>query len=125
LPLNATLAGGVGTFVATLKTAGTQTLTATDNVASSLNGTTGNITVSATTPNHFTFGTPATATAGSGFSYSIIALDPFNNFSSGYAGTVHFSSSDSTATLPVNSTLTNGVGTFSATMRISGSQTLT
>jgi hypothetical protein len=38
---------------------------------------------------------------------------------------VHFTSSDAQAILPADSTLTNGVGTFSATLRTPGSQTLT
>ena len=42
-----------------------------------------------------------------------------------YSGTVHFTSSDALATLPSNSTLTNGTGTFSTTFFTSGSQTVT
>lgn len=53
------------------------------------------------------------------------ALDQFNNTATGYAGTVHFTSTDGLATLPANSTLTNGVGTFSATLRTAGNQTIT
>ena len=59
------------------------------------------------------------------FNFTVTALDQFNNPATGYAGTVHFTSSDGTATLPANATLTNGVGTFSATLRTSGSQTVT
>src|SRR5215467_3936233 len=43
----------------------------------------------------------------------------------GYSGTVHFASSDGSAILPANSTLTNGARTFSATLNTSGNQTLT
>ena len=46
LPANATLTNGMGTFFpATLKTAGTQTITATDTVTATIIGTSGNITV--------------------------------------------------------------------------------
>jgi hypothetical protein len=38
---------------------------------------------------------------------------------------LHFTSSDSQATLPVNSTLTNGTGSFSATLRTVGTQSIT
>ena len=38
LPANATLAGGSGTFSAMLKTAGSQTITATDTVSGSITG---------------------------------------------------------------------------------------
>ncbi len=43
----------------------------------------------------------------------------------GYTGTVHFTSSDPVAVLPANTTLTNGAGTFSATLNTGGSQTIT
>jgi hypothetical protein len=38
---------------------------------------------------------------------------------------VHFTSSDGAAVLPGDSTLTNGTGTFSATLTATGSQTIT
>jgi hypothetical protein len=59
------------------------------------------------------------------FSFTVTAKDQFNNTNTGYAGTVHFTSSDGAAILPANSTLTNGVGTFSATLNTTGSQTIT
>jgi hypothetical protein len=46
LPLNAALTNGTGIFSATLKTPGSQTITATDTVALSLTGTSNSITVS-------------------------------------------------------------------------------
>src|SRR4029079_10404754 len=64
-------------------------------------------------------------TAGTAFSFTVTALDQFNNTATSYAGTVHFTSSDGQAVLPANSTLTNGAGTFSATLRTAGSQTIT
>ena len=56
--------GGVGTFSATLKTAGSQTLTATDTVNTSITGASGTITVSAAAATHFVVSAPSTATAG-------------------------------------------------------------
>ena len=53
------------------------------------------------------------------------ARDSFNNVATGYSGTVHFSSSDAQAVLPSNSTLTSGVGTFNATFKTAGSQSMT
>ena len=53
------------------------------------------------------------------------AEDQYNNTATGYTGTVHFSSSDTAAVLPANTMLTNGIGTFSATLKTAGSQTLT
>ena len=52
------------------------------------------------------------------------ALDASNAVVTGYTGTVHFTSSDGAAVLPANSTLTNGVGTFSATLKTAGAQTI-
>ena len=68
---------------------------------------------------------PAAATAGTAFNFTVTALDQFNNTASGYTGMVHFTSTDSQASLPANSTLTNGLGTFSATLKTVGSQTIT
>jgi hypothetical protein len=125
LPTNSTLTNGVGTFSATLKTAGNQTLTATDTVTSSITGTSNSIAVSAAAATHFTVSAPGSATAGSAFSFTVTAQDQFNNTATGYSGTVHFTSTDAQAVLPSDSTLTNGTGTFSATLDTSGNQTIT
>jgi hypothetical protein len=121
---NSTLTNGVGTFSATLKTAGTQTITATDTVSSSITGSS-TITVSAAAATHFTVSAPAAVTAQTAFNFTVTAQDQFNNTATGYAGTVHFTSSDGAATLPANSTVANGTGTFSATLRTAGNQTIT
>jgi RHS repeat-associated protein len=125
LPTNTTLTNGVGTFSATLKTAGNQTITATDTVTSSIAGVTNSITVSAAAATHFTVSAPSSATAGTAFNFTMTALDQFGNTATGYAGTVHFTSTDGSAVLPANATLTNGVGTFSATLKTAGNQTIT
>src|SRR5204863_6609045 len=125
LPGNSALSNGTGTFSATLATAGSQTITATDTTTGSITGTSNVITVSAAAATHFTVSAPASATAGSAFNFTVTALDQFNNTATGYAGTVHFTSSDGQAVVPVNSTLTSGAGTFSATLKTAGSQTIT
>ena len=56
---------------------------------------------------------------------AVAALDVNNNTAAGYSGTVTFTSSDSQAVLPANSTLTNGTGTFTVTLKTAGSQTIT
>jgi hypothetical protein len=117
LPGNSMLTGGVGTFSATLKTAGSQTLTATDTAVSSVTGTSTPITVSPAAATHFAVSAPASATPGVAFTFTVTARDPFDNTAPGYTGTVHFTSTDAGATLPANSTLMNGVGTFSATLK--------
>jgi hypothetical protein len=74
---------------------------------------------------HFSVTAPQDATLGISFNFTVSALDASNNTATTYFGTVHFTSSDSQATLPANSTLTNGTGTFSAKLNTSGSQTIT
>ncbi len=125
LPANATLTGGTGTFSATLKTAGSQTLTAADTVSATIAGTGSAVHVNPAAATHFLVSAAATATAGSPFTFHVTAEDPYNNTATAYAGLVHFSSSDAAATLPGYATLTAGVGTFSATLKTAGSQTLT
>ena len=120
------MTGGVGTFNATLTTAGTQTLIATDTVTASLTATSGPITVSAAAATHFAVSAPATATQDIGFGFTVKAEDQFNNVATGYAGSVHFTSSDVGAStkLPGNAALVAGVGSFSATLSTLGSQTV-
>jgi hypothetical protein len=75
---------------------------------------------------HFSVSAPSSSIQGAQFSNLVVtALDSGNNTVTGYTGTVHFTSTDSLATLPANSTLTNGMGTFSATLYTAGSQTIT
>jgi anti-sigma factor ChrR (cupin superfamily) len=112
LPANSTLTNGAGTFSVTLKTAGTQTITATDTVTSSITGTSGTITVNPAAATHFSVTAPGSEAQNASFNFTVTALDQFNNTATGYAGTVHFTSSDGSATLPANSTLTNGTGTI-------------
>ena len=125
LPGNATLTNGVGTFNVTLKTAGSQTVAATDTVNSSLTATSGPITVSAIAATHFVVSAPANAVAGNAVNVVVTAEDQFNNTATSYAGAVHFRSTDAQATLPANSTLTNGVGSFPVTFQTAGNQVVT
>jgi hypothetical protein len=119
---------GVHTFSATLKTAGTQRITATDTTTSSITGTQNGITVVASVATHFTITAPASAKAGVAFSITVTALDAYGNVATGYRGTIHFTSSDRKATLPANYTFNsadNGVHTFTVTLRTLGNQTIT
>ena len=67
------------------------------------------------------------ATTGQSFTFTVMALDAFGNAAVSYAGMVHFSTSDGGAgvVLPPNSPLQSGVGTFSATLKTPGTQTIT
>ncbi len=125
LPANAILTNGTGTFSATLKTAGSQSMSATDTVASSITGTSGSITVNAGAATHLAVTAPATTTPGSAISVTVTAQDTFNNTAIAYAGTVHFTSGDATAVLPANATILMGTGAFGVTLSTSGPQTIT
>src|SRR5207244_449406 len=70
-------------------------------------------------------GFPSTVTAGAIVTFSITAQDTFGNVVPNYAGTVHFSTTDTRAALPGDVTLTNGVGAFRATLKSSGNWTVT
>lgn len=121
---------GVHTFPITLKTAGSKTVTATDTVTGSITGTSNSITVSAASVSHLSVSAPGTATAGTAFTITVTALDAFNNTVTTYTDPVHFTTTDATATVPVNYTFVsgdNGVHVFTnlATLNTSGSQTIT
>jgi FG-GAP-like repeat/FG-GAP repeat len=124
LPANSTLANGVGSFAATLKTSGVQTITATDTATSSIASTPSPTTVRAAATSQISATAPANANAGTPFNFSVTAKDPFSNTVSTYSGALHFTSSDAKAILPGNATLTNGTGTFSATLNTAGGQTI-
>ncbi len=126
LPQSATLTNGVGTFTVTLNTAGTQTITATDTVTSSITGSQTGITVNAGAAASFVVsGFTSPVTAGTAGSVTVTAEDAYGNVVTGYAGTVAITSSDIQAVLPPNAVLTNGVGSFSVTLKTAGSQSIT
>lgn len=125
LPANATLTDGSSSFNVIFNTAGYQTLTASDTITPSLTGTSGTILVEPGVATHFAVTAPASAAAGSPVSVTVTSLDAENNISTYYFGTVHFTSTDGSATLPANATLTNGSGAFNVTFATAGSQTVT
>jgi len=131
LPANYTFTAsdnGVHTFSATLKTAGSQSLTVTDTVTSSIVGSQTGIQVTAAAATHLSVTAPANASIGAAVSVTVTALDAYGNIATGYVGTVKFTSSDSKAILPSNYTFVAGdagVHTFTVTFKSSGTQTLT
>jgi hypothetical protein len=131
LPANFTFTSsnaGMANFSATLLTAGTQSITATDTANSSINGTETSITVHAS-PNSFSVtGFSSPVTAGTAFTFVVTALNANGNVFTGYTGTVTFTSSDPNATLPANYTFTaadGGTHIFSATLMTAGTQSIT
>jgi ELWxxDGT repeat protein len=117
---------GTHSFTATLRTAGTRSITATDTQTESDTGTEFGILVSPAAASTFTVaGFPSPISAGQAGAFTVTARDPYGNLATGYTGTVHFTSSDLQAVLPADATLTSGAGQFSATLKTVGYQSLT
>jgi prepilin-type N-terminal cleavage/methylation domain-containing protein len=132
LPPNYTfVAGDNGThiFNATLKTLGTQSITATDTVTGSVTGSQTGITVNAGPVASFVVaGYPSPTVAGVSHTFTVTAKDAGGNTITTYAGTVSFTSSDGTAVLPPNYTFVagdNGTHTFNATLKTAGTKSIT
>ena len=132
------LVGGVATSAGY-----TTTATGTDYWVATYNGDSNNSTVTSGTAaepvtvtpaaaTHLTVRAPASVTAGSPFSVTVSAEDQFNNLSTTYRGTVHFTTTDagSGVVLPADYTFTsgdNGTHTFTnlVTLITAGPQTVT
>jgi hypothetical protein len=120
LPANTILSGGTGTFGATLKSAGTQTISVVDAAAPSISGTSGSINVDPAPATHYVVAAPSAVNAGAPFNISVTAKDAFNNTDTNYGGLVHFTSTDNSAVLPADMALTFGVATPSVTLNAMG-----
>jgi hypothetical protein len=116
---------GVHAFSATLKTAGTQSITVKD-AASGLGASQTGITVSAGAVARFLVSLPASVTQGVGFKFTVTVVDAYGNLVTGYRGKVHLSSTDAKGGTQdyTFSSSDNGVHTFSYTFNALGSQTL-
>jgi hypothetical protein len=116
----------------TLKTAGSQSVTATDTVTASIHGSqTGIVVTPAALSKLAVSGLTTPRTAGSTGSIRVTATDAYGNRSTGYLGTVHFTSTDrQAAKLPANYSFTvadAGTHVFSANviLKTAGTQSVT
>src|SRR5439155_539898 len=118
LPPDSTLNAGHGSFSATLATSGPQTITVSDAANSVSTTVPVTVDVRATT---------ASPVAGVSFPFTVMAQDQFGNTDTAYAGTVRFTSTDTSAgvILPPNPTLASGQAMLQATLTKSGAQTIT
>ncbi len=135
LPANYTFSGadsGIHTFTGgiTFRTAGAQTLTATDTLNAALKAT-GNVgVIPASASGLVVTGLSNPSTAGVPSSIVVTAKDPYGNTDVNYSGTVRFTSNDGQAVLPANYAFTPvaaGVHTFASgvTLKTAGSRTVT
>lgn len=119
---------GSHTFTLTLKTAGSQWLTVTDTTTADFTWSQEGIAVNPGTATHFVVaGLPSTMTSGDTGYFSVSAYDAYGNLATNYTGTVHFTSSDTSATLPADYTFTPynyGTAYFSATLGTAGTQSI-
>ena len=69
-------------------------------------------------------GFPNPATAGTAGTITVTAKDAYGNTATSYSDTVHFTSTDAQAGLPSDTGLTNGVGTFTVTLKTAGTQSI-
>jgi hypothetical protein len=116
---------GRHTFSVTLNTLGTQSITVTE-LARNLTGTQSGIIVdpAGITVNGF----PSPITVASAGNVTVRATNTDGSTDTGYRGTVHFTSSDSQASLPADYTFTaadNGRHSFSVTLNTIGTQSIT
>ena len=111
----------------TFRTAGTQTLVATDG---STMTTSSSVSVVPGVATALTLsGLPASATAGDSLQATVTAFDAYGNVTTNYTGTVRFATSDPQGTLPANETfLPADMGSdpvCCVSLRSSGTQTVT
>jgi N-acetylneuraminic acid mutarotase len=123
---------GAHSFTVLLASAGTQTITAADQVNNTLTATTSPITVKAGTFSQFVVNAPAgtTITAGGPFLFTVQAADSFGNPVTSYSGpssvTIAASPADPQSNFPINGTLNgSGFGLFVGDLKTVGSYTLT
>ncbi len=120
---------GVHALSATLRTAGTQSITATDTVSGSITGAQAGITVQAAGAASLALsGFQNPTTTNGPHNLTMRALDAAGNTATGYRGTVHFTSTDPQAVLPADYTFTAldaGLQALSFTLKTLGSQSIT
>jgi hypothetical protein len=126
LPGPASLSNGSGTFNVTLKTAVTQSITATSG---NLTGSQSGIQVNAAAASHLVVtASPTSATVGAEVGVTVTAYDPYHNLATGYTGTVQLTSTDPKAILPTNYRFVaadNGTHTFVVIFQTTGTPAVT
>jgi hypothetical protein len=120
---------GTHIFSVTLKTAGTQSVTATDTVTKTIKGAQAGIVVKAAAVKTLTVsGLTTPRTKGVAGTIRVTAVDAYGNRVSSYTGTIHFTSSDAKAKLPANykfKATDAGTHVFTVTLKTAGTRSVT
>jgi hypothetical protein len=119
---------GVHTFTVTLKTAGTQWISATSSTDGAVGLLQGVVVQAGTAHSLVITGLLSNVYAGLADRFEVTAYDAYGNVDTGYTGTVTFTSSDPLAGLPANYTFTPaaaGVQTFAVQFQSDGARTIT
>jgi hypothetical protein len=120
---------GTYTFKVTLKTAGSQLITAKDTTSSAITGTLAGIDVSPAAASTLDVSSvTSSTTAGVSRTVTLIAVDPYGNVATGYRGTIEFTSTDPLAALPASypfSSADAGTHSFLVTLETAGTQAIT
>ncbi len=99
---SATTSGGVAAFSNLSIDAAGPGYTLAANDPSLGNAASNSFTITGAAASHFTVAVPSSSTVGEAFTVTVTALDAFGNVATAYAGTVNFTSSDVSATLPAS-----------------------
>ncbi len=115
---------GTATFFATLRTAGSERLSAIDTSSALINGSSASVLVTPGAASSFAL------SGGGGYiglphAVTVTAKDEFGNAATGYNGTVDITSSDAAAILPPDAALVSGTGTFLITPMTLGTMSVT
>jgi hypothetical protein len=119
---------GVHFFQTTLMKTGSQSVTATDTATATITGSASTTVDPALVATHLLVVVPFSVRSGVAAPVEVIALDASNGLALNYTGTVHFTSSDKSATPPADYTFTaqdHGVHFFQTTLTTTGTQSLT
>src|SRR5438034_8138479 len=125
MPPDSQLTNGEGTFSATLIQAGSWLTITVSDAAASLSATL-TFTVNGAAADHFALSQRTGATAGYPFSFFLVLVDRYGNRTHSYAGTVHFTTSDTSpgVALPPDHRVCCAQALFSATPHQAGPQTV-
>ncbi len=120
---------GSHTFAITLKTAGTQSIAATDTASATVTGTLSGLSVSPAAASQIVLsGLSSSTIIGAPQTITVTMRDPYGNLATGYTGTVQFTSTDTLAGLPASYAFQAsdaGSHTFNVTFNTAGTESVT